>query len=390
MKITNVETAWLAIESPEPQGLSGGYMTHSSDALCRITTDDGIRGIGEGRGASLPGICSIIHELFAPLLANENPLYTQYLWDKLYQATLDADGGYKKGLHSPEVRGALCAVDLALWDIKGKAANMSICELLGGKPRPIPAYIQKGFYVEGQSLREMTDEAQQVLQAGGFRHLKMRVGRNGVNEARERVEAMRKALGDDIGLMVDANGAWELPEAIEGAHALEPYDLMWLEEPVPRIPRTLPKEGYDWNEELGKLGRETSIPLAAGENHEGLREFHDLITKGKPKYMQLDVVKRSGGVSEWNKVVGICQASDILMAPHLVPQFHVHLVAAAPNGFILECGDDKKQHPSWPDLFPGWPEVKNGHVECPTSPGWGLTVNDEMVRKHGTILNWTP
>ena len=101
-----------------------------------------------------------------------------------------------------------------------------------------------------------------------------------------------------------------------------------------------------------------------------------------------DEAKRSGGVSEWVKVVGICQANGILMAPHLVPQFHVHLVAAAPNGFIVECGDNKLQHPSWPDLFPGWPEVKDGYMECPTEPGWGLTINDEMVKKHGTILNW--
>ncbi len=388
MKIEKIETAWISIESPEPQGLSGGYMTHSSDALCRITTDDGIEGVGEGRGAPLPEICSVIHELFTPLLKNQNPLHNQFLWDRLYQAALDENGGLKKGLRSSSVRGALCAVDLALWDIKGKAAGMSICELLGGRPRPVLAYIQKGFYVEGQSLPEMADEAVQELERGGYKFLKMRVGRNGVAEAKERVEVMRKALGDDIGLMVDVNGAWELPEAIEGARALEPYNLTWMEEPIPRIPRTLPKDGYDWNVELGNLGRETSIPLAAGENHEGLLEFNDLITKGKPKYLQLDVAKRSGGVSEWNKVVGMCQANGILMAPHLVPQFHVHLVASAPNGFIVECGDDKRQHPSWPDLFPGWPLVKDGYMECPTSPGWGLTINDKMVKKHGTPIHW--
>lgn len=388
MKIKKIETAWLAIESPEPQGLSNGYMTHSSDALCRITTDDGIQGIGEGRGASLHEICMVVRDLFTPILEGENPLHIQYLWDKLHRSTLDESGQLKKGLNSAVVRGALCAVDLALWDIKGKAAGMSICELLGGKPHKVPAYIQKGFYVEDQTLTEMADEAVRVLQDGGFRHLKMRVGRDGIGEAKERVEVMRRALGDEIGLMADANGAWELPEAIEAAHALEPYNLMWIEEPVPRVPRSLPKEGYDWNEELGKLRLETSIPLAAGENHEGAAEFYDLITKGKPKYMQLDVAKRSGGLSEWNKVVGMCQAKGILMAPHLVPQFHVHLVAAAPNGFMLECGDDEKQHPSWPGLFHGWPEVKNGFVECPTSPGWGLTINEDMVKKHGTILKW--
>ena len=388
MKIKKVETAWLRIKSEEPQGLSGGYMTHSSDAVCRITTDDGIQGIGDGRGASLPEICAVVHEVFTPLLEGENPLHTQYLWDKLYKATHEADGTVKQGFNTASVRGALCAVDIALWDIKGKAAGMSVCELLGGRPHPVLAYIQKGFYVEGQTLSQMTDEAVWVLEAGGYRYLKMRVGRNGVDEARERVEAMRKALGDDIGLMVDVNGAWELPEAIEGAHALEPYHLTWMEEPIPRVPRKLPRAGYDWNVELGKLGEETTIPLAAGENHQGILEFSELITKGRPKYMQLDVAKRSGGVSEWVKILGMCQANGILMAPHLAPQFHVHLVAAASNGFIVECGDDKKQHPSWPDLFPGWPEVRDGHMACPTAPGWGLEINDDMVKKHGTIIRW--
>ena len=388
MKIEKAETAWVRIKCDEPQGLSGGYMTHSTDALCRITTADGIQGIGEGRGAPLHEICSIIQDVFTPLLENENALHTQYLWDKLYHATHEPDGTIKSDYRKASVRGALCAVDIALWDIKGKAAGMSVCELLGGRPHPVPAYIQKGFYVEGQTLSQMVDEAVEVLEAGGYRYLKMRVGRNGIEEARERVEVMRNALGDSIGLMVDVNGAWELPEAIEGARALEPYNLTWLEEPIPRTPRTLPKEGYDWNVELGKLGKETTIPLAAGENHDGLIEFNELITKGKPKYMQVDVAKHSGGVSEWVKVVGICQANGILMAPHLVPQFHVHLVAAASNGFIVECGDNKRQHPSWPDLFPGWPEVRNGYMECPTAPGWGLTINDEMVRKHGTVVRW--
>ena len=388
MKIEKVETAWLSIESPEPQGLSGGYMTHSSDAVCRITTKDGIQGVGDGRGAPLPEICSIIHELFTPLLVNENPIHIQHLWNRLYRSTLDGNGKIRKGLRSASVRGALCAVDLALWDIKGKAAGMSVCELLGGEPHPVLAYIQKGFYVKGQSLPQMADEAIEVLEAGGYKHLKMRVGKNGVAEAVERVEVMRRILGDDIGLMVDVNQAWELPEAIEGARALEPFHPTWLEEPIPQKPRTLPKEGYDWNVELGKLGEKTTIPLAAGENHEGLYEFNELITKGKPKYMQLDVAKHSGGVSEWNKVVGICEANNILMAPHLMPQFNVHLVAAAPNGYIIECGDDKRQHPSWPDLFPGWPRVHNGYMECPTGPGWGLTVNDEMVEKLGTLIRW--
>ena len=388
MHIDKVETAWLRIPSPEPQGLSGGYMTHSSDAVCRITTGDGHVGIGEGRGAPLHEICRIVDEVFRPVLLGADPKRTQHLWQRCFRATHDQAGRVIDGLNPGSVRGALCAIDIALWDLKGKIAGMSVCELLGGKPDPVPAYIQKGFYVEGQGLSEMTDEALEELERGGYRYLKMRVGRNGVKEAVERVEAMRDAIGDDIGLMVDVNSAWEPAEALEGARALEPYNLVWMEEPLPRRPRTLDPATYDWNIELGKLAEQTAIPLAAGESHQGLREFNELITRGRIRYMQLDVAKHSGGVSEWVKVQPICEANDIWMAPHLVPQFHVHLVAAAANGFIVECGDDKRQHPSWPHLFPGWPEVKNGKLPVPDGPGWGLDIDEDFMKPHATVVRW--
>ncbi len=254
-----------------------------------------------------------MHELFTPLLVGENALHTRYLWEKLFQATLDSEGEPKSGLNPAAVRGALCAVDLALWDIKAKAANVSVCELLGGKPHPVPAYIQKGFYVPGESLNKMADEAVRGLEAGGYRYLKMRIGRNGTREARERVSVMREALGDDIGLMVDVNQAWHLDEAVEGAKALEPYNLTWYEEPIARKPQTgspsQSAENFDWNGELGELAGRISIPLAAGENHKGLYECNELIVKAKPKYMQLDLIKMSGGLSEWIKVASICSRS---------------------------------------------------------------------------------
>ena len=391
MKIAKIETAWLRLPCAEPQGLSGGPMTHSTDALCRITTDSGIRGIGEGRGAPLHEICHIIQHDFAPLLINENPLHNEYLWSKLYGSTIGNAGDVMDSLSRAEsgtVRGALCAVDLALWDIKGKAAGMSICELLGGNPRPVLAYIQKGFYVEGQTLADMADEAVYELQAGGYRHLKMRIGRNGIHEAEERVSTMRTALGEDTGLMVDVNSAWDAAETVEAARVLEPYNLVWMEEPVPRTPKGTRNDDYDWNKTLGRIGEQISIPLAAGESHRGLYECRELIEHGRPKYMQLDIVKQSGGLTEWRKVAGMCQAHGILMAPHHAPHFHVQLVAAAPNGYIVECCDNKRQHPSWPDLFHGFPEVHDGHMDCPSAPGWGMEINDDMVKNLGTIVSW--
>lgn len=207
-----------------------------------------------------------------------------------------------------------------------------------------------------------------------------------------RVSIIREALGDDIGLMVDVNQAWDFEEAVEGAKALEPYNLTWYEEPLTKTPRSGLRsrqgDSYDWNGDLGELASCITRPLAAGENHKGLYECNELVRKAKPKYMQLDLIKMSGGLSEWIKVASICQANGILMAPHHAAHFHVQVVAAISHGFIVECCDNEKQHPSWPDLFIGFPEVKEGLVTCPAGPGWGLHINDEMVKRYGTALDW--
>lgn len=104
--------------------------------------------------------------------------------------------------------------------------------------------------------------------------------------------------------------------------------------------------------------------------------------------MQFDATK-NGGVTEFMKVASLCQAYGIPMAPHHVPHFHVQLVAAVPNGLILEAFDNAKQHVAWPDLFQGFPEVKDGHISVPDKPGWGMEINDELIERHGVKVNWT-
>ena len=151
MKITNVETAWISMPLPIPRGLSGGPIRSSTDAVCRITTDDGIRGIGESRGGPLDQICEIIDTTLNPLLLNENPVETEHLWQTMYESLLGENAQRPRDRERRTVLAAIAAVDLALWDIKGKMTGMSICELLGGHPRPMPAYLSEGFYIEGGS-----------------------------------------------------------------------------------------------------------------------------------------------------------------------------------------------------------------------------------------------
>ncbi len=170
--------------------------------------------------------------------------------------------------------GAMAAVDLALWEVKAKAANMSICRLLGGVPHPLPAYCSSGFFIEGQSLKAMADEALEELQARGFRATKIRVGRGEPEDSAARVRAVREAVGQDVKIMVDANQAWTTDQAVAHAKAMEPYDLTWLEEPLPSPgrPHRDTKERRDWDAETGELGARTTNPIASGENHVTLEE----------------------------------------------------------------------------------------------------------------------
>ena len=388
MKIKKVETAWMSIPVEQPQGMSMGDITSSSDALVRITTDEGLYGIGEARGASLPEICKVIDEEYAPLLIGEDPRATQYLWDKVFRYKLAGMRPPKWGPMRP-YQAAQAAVDLALWDIKAKAAGQSICEILGGKNRPVLAYLSKAFYVAGQSMEEMCEEAVEELARDGYRHMKMRAGRFGKDDAVNRVKAVREAVGPDMEIGLDFNQALDFDTAVATVRELEPYNLMWVEEPIHRVPKggDAGKADYDWDVYLGKIAGQTDIPMSSGENHYTLADCDSLVTHGNIKYMQFDITK-NGGLTEWLKVAALCEARGVLLAPHHVPHFHIMPSAAMPHTFIVECYDNKRQHPAWPYLFDGFPEVKGGVMDCPAGLGWGMDINEPFLRKHGTIVNW--
>lgn len=419
LRIVDLEVAWITLPLPVARGLSGGPISQSTDMVVRITTDDGLRGIGEGRGASLPVMAGIAHEALRPLLLGQDAASTQALWTRMHQALLGPDATTSTG--RPERRAALsaiAAVDLALWDIKARAAGLSICRLLGGTPRPVPAYISSGFYVEGQSVPEMAAETLEEVQRGGFSATKIRIGRGDVEENVARVSAVREAVGPGVRIMADVNQAWDAATAIPRARALDPYDLTWLEEPVPSPGRIRRGEtaAPDWDAQCGEIAAATRIPLASGENHVSLAECRDLVRKGGVRFMQFDAIK-NGGVTEFLKVAAFCEAMDadasrtgglgtvqadgpagcvgldgrphaVLLAPHHVPHFHVQLAAAQPHAFMVEYFHPEKQHPAWLELFDGYPAVREGCMAVPDAPGWGMTINDRFLREKGTLLHW--
>ena len=390
LKITDVEVAWIQLPLPVGRGLSGGPITSSTDLVCRVTTADGIRGIGEARGAPLPLMAEVLSEGITPLVLGEDAAGTQYLRTKIERALLGEDGRSRRTAWSRNaILGAIAALDLALWEVKAKAANLSICRLLGGAPHPVPAYCSAGFFVEGQSLNAMAAETLDEVRARGFRATKIRVGRGAPDESAARVRVVREAVGPDVRIMVDANQAWTTDEAIAHARAMEPYGVSWLEEPLPspgRAHRTT-KDVRDWDAETGTVGAATSIPIASGENHVTLEECRSLIDEGHVAYIQFDCIK-NGGLTEFQKVAAYAEAKGVALAPHHVPHFHVQIAAAYPHTAWVEAFDNAKQHVAWLDLFPGYPEVRDGHMECHDRPGWGFELNEEFLRAKGTLVRW--
>ena len=162
---------------------------------------------------------------------------------------------------------------------------------------------------------------------------------------------------------------------------------MWLEEPLPPPDYLRPGKNDDWHAKYAVLAAATSIPLAAGENHVTLQECADAITRGGISVMQFDAVKH-GGVSEFLRVAALCEAFGVDMSPHHCAHFHAQLAAAIPNLGWVECYDNSRQQPSWPGLFDGFPEVRDGHVQLEERPGWGMTINEKVLKEHGTLIRW--
>ena len=387
MSISTVECAWISLPLDEPRGIVRGTLVAARDAVCRITTRDGIDGIGQTQDCELGVVCRIVDEALRPLILSQPEDDIETLRQRMYTTTLG------RGVLRPVewtrrvVLAAIGLIDQALWDIRAKQRGAPLCEELGGTCRPIAAYLSDAFYVEGQSLDEIADDVCRKLDAGGYSALKVYIGRS-ISTSVDRVRAFRERLGDEATIMVDACQAWDLTTAARAAAQLEPFGLTWLEEPIcPHGGNYRPHGGHDANGDAGKLSARTTIPLALGEHHVDYEGCRDLAERGGISFMQFDAT-RNGGVTEWMRVARLCRERGIAMAPHQSPHFHVHLVAAVPHGTWVECVDNPTLHPTWPDLFDGFPEVKNGCITPHDRPGWGMHINEEFLRAHGTLVRW--
>ena len=383
MKITDVEpivVSWPPFENSFWTSLN--RIGQVSELVVLVHTDEGIIGIGEAHGGSMhyidntgvahiSGAGSTVTDILKPLLIGENPLDNERLWSKMFGLTYQK-GWSQIGATRQQILAALAAVDIALWDIKGKAANMPVWRLLGGYRNTVPCYVTGGYYQDGKTIDDLTAECKSYVETG-YNAIKLKIGGVSVEEDVDRVTAVREAVGPDIDIMVDVNEGYDVRTAIRAARLLEPLDIRWLEEPV---------HWYDRIEGLRQVADATTIPIASGEQALTRWDARDLLMRGGIKIMQFDCT-RSAGITEVLKIAGMCAAQNVNLALHHDPQVHGHVMAALPNGEILETFPSAARDPIWAELFSVRPEIVNSQMKLLDRPGWGLELNEDTLEKRG-------
>lgn len=299
--------------SPDEEAAKTSYS--SEIIIAKVTTDSGLTGMGFTSATPTTGpiLQTLIRDILAPLLIGQDPNDTATLWQRMYWDGLPRRGG--DGL----MRNAIAAVDFALWDIKGKTLGLPVWRLLGGRRAHVPTYANCAHHMPADKLAERAAE----YVAAGHRALKIRGTRSFVTlaEATDRVRHVREAIGADVRLMVDVNGSWDVDTAIQQLKAWEPYDVYWLEEPVP--PHDI--EGYRRVRE-----RAGSTYIVGGEQNIGLLEFQALIDNDCIDIAQPNAAL-TGGITDWLRIHAYASAKSVPVSPWNLQQIHIHLAAGLPN-----------------------------------------------------------
>ena len=285
MKVRDVENMLVRVPLGRPVSMSTRTFTARDFNVVRLTTEDGITGVGYARGGELVR-AAVEHEL-RPLLLGRDALATEIFWEDVWRETglVGRQGALLR---------ALSAVDIALWDIKAKAAGLPLFRLLGGADPSVPAYVSGGYYRDGQTEQELAYEMAGYVERG-FRAVKIRVGRLKLRDDVRRVAAVRAAIGDDVDLMVDANQAYRSSaEAIAAGRAFAEQGVRWLEEPL----------GPEHLAATADVAAALDLPIAGGEVESTRWAFRDIIERKALDILQPDVTV-VGGISEWLKVAAV-------------------------------------------------------------------------------------
>ncbi len=376
MKIAAIACTPLAATPQRPVEFSIGTFPTFYAALVQVTTDDGLVGVGECIVRRAPEVVTtIVDRLLAPLVVGRDPWDVEGLWDEMLG--LLRRWGHSRGF----VVEAMSGIDMALWDILARSVGKPLYKFLGGAGRDrVRCYVSKVYF---DDLPRMAAEAQAQV-ARGHTAIKVQIGwpaaRGGARQDVRTVKAIRDAVGPEVDVMLDANGAYDVGTAVWVGRQLEEFNVTWLEEPVPADDL----DGY------AHLRRSVRIPLAAGETEFGLFGFRDLIARGCLDVLQPEVA-RIGGITPARRLWALAHAHNLAYAPHtgfsggIAHLASLHLAAAAPNFFTYEyMGTQYVQNPLRDIFTAPFPSPEGALIRLPQGPGLGMDLDPDAVARYRT------
>lgn len=378
MKIIDVKPHAISVPLETPFYFSQGWVHNRSAMIIEVVTDEGIIGFGEAlcHGLQSPHIAAALVEYtFKPLLIGRNPFDVEVLWEEMYNTSRPfGQGGAAVN--------AISGVDIALWDVIGKSLNKPIHQLIGGAFRTEVMPYATGFYrvADGQYPGDSVDEAFRYIESG-FKAFKLKIG-FGVDEDIKLIRSIREAVGDDVRIMADANGAYNASAARRILRETEAFNPYFLEE-------LLAPEDMGGYLEIKSL---TKTAIAAGEQVFGKMGYRPWLESRALDIIQPDLCS-SGGITECKKIAAMAQASHVTMIPHVwgsgigiaaslqfIASLPTSPLSLTPEQPMLEF--DQSSHPFRKDLIFDGIRMENGKVQISTKPGIGVDVNLDVIRQY--------
>jgi L-alanine-DL-glutamate epimerase-like enolase superfamily enzyme len=357
MKITRAEAYLcdLAVERPRTDAIQA--FIKQETIFVELATDDGFQGTGYSYTIGTGGraVLQLLRVDLLHRLIGEDARQIEAIWQKLFWAAHGTVVGVITSL-------ALAAIDIALWDLRGKALGQPLWLLAGGASPRVPLYDTEGGWLH-LSTEDLVAGARQSI-AQGWPGVKLKVGKPSPFEDLERLRAVREAVGPHVHIMVDANQALSYPEAKRRARLFEDIDLFWFEEPLPA-------------EDIGghaRLAASTSVPIAVGESLYSPSHFREYLTSGGAGIVQPDVA-RIGGITPWLKTAHLAETFNVKVAPHFLMELHVSLAAAIPNALYVEY------IPQLRAITTAEMDIVDGYAIAPSEPGIGIAWDREAIAR---------
>ena len=334
-----------------------GEYTHWPFILIDVHTREGITGHGYLEPyveSSVPSIMALL-EVLAEKFQGK-PL-----------APLDIYSDAMKSLHLLGRQGitliAMAGLDMAIWDALAKAVQLPLVSLLGGQPGKIRAYNTNALWLS--PLETLADQAKFLINQGGFKALKLRIGRPTLKEDIQAIQTVKAAVGEDILIMTDFNQGMNFSEAVQRMHQLDDQGLYWFEEPV----------AFDNIDGCASLAAQIKTPIQIGENIYGPREFYKAVKAGAADMFMPDLM-RIGGVTGWMRAAAIAGAAGCPLSSHLYPLVSAHLLLVSESADWLEWSD-------WCNPILAEPfEVIDGYATINNTPGNGIRWNEAAIKKY--------